>query len=236
MAASPKQSGCHWLFCTGQPKLWLPFRRGPDFGHSRKTGFFTIFQNWGRSRWGGCSIRRFLNMREFIYQQQQPHRAFLKIRMAVIIIVATVFFPGPEARLSTEILLRRTEWKQALWFQQSYKELILTGINLSLTIMKIKNCWICSRTYPVRGSGKDCVFHQWKSIPLMMRCWLLCDNQKIMPHLHLPLQSGCDATLQRMGRRYTTKALFRGKLRHCGKNSGGGIGTDLIVEFARRNR
>ncbi len=27
---------------------------------------------------------------------------------------------------------------------------------------------------------------------------------RLMPHLHLPLQSGCDATLRRMGRRYTT--------------------------------
>ncbi|NLE76286.1 MAG: tRNA (N(6)-L-threonylcarbamoyladenosine(37)-C(2))-methylthiotransferase MtaB [Chloroflexi bacterium] len=31
----------------------------------------------------------------------------------------------------------------------------------------------------------------------------LWSDPRLCPHLHLPLQSGCDATLQRMGRRYT---------------------------------
>ena len=36
----------------------------------------------------------------------------------------------------------------------------------------------------------------------------LWENQRLMPHLHLPLQSGCESTLKRMARK-TTPASFR---------------------------
>jgi len=38
--------------------------------------------------------------------------------------------------------------------------------------------------------------------------FLLWEDKRLMPHLHLPLQSGCDATLKRMARK-TTPASFR---------------------------
>ena len=40
------------------------------------------------------------------------------------------------------------------------------------------------------------------------RAYSLWDDPRLCPHLHLPLQSGCDRTLRRMGRRYTA-AEFR---------------------------
>ena len=54
---------------------------------------------------------------------------------------------------------------------------------------------------------------------------------KLCPHFHLSLQSGCDATLRRMNRHYTTKeyaesvALLRGVFEHPA------ITTDVIVGF-----
>lgn len=41
----------------------------------------------------------------------------------------------------------------------------------------------------------------WDLEPSLLRRW---ENPRLCRHLHLPLQSGGDATLQRMGRRYTT--------------------------------
>ena len=41
----------------------------------------------------------------------------------------------------------------------------------------------------------------WDLEPSLLRLW---ENPRLCRHLHLPLQSGCDATLQRMRRRYTT--------------------------------
>lgn len=54
---------------------------------------------------------------------------------------------------------------------------------------------------------------------------------KICPHFHLSLQSGCDATLQRMNRHYTTKEYKNGveSLRKYYDNPA--ITTDVIVGF-----
>lgn len=54
---------------------------------------------------------------------------------------------------------------------------------------------------------------------------------RLAPHLHLPLQSGCDATLARMKRDYDT-AEYAGVVRQCREAvSGIAITTDLITGF-----
>ena len=56
-------------------------------------------------------------------------------------------------------------------------------------------------------------------------------DRRLMPHFHIPLQSGCDATLKAMRRRYDTAQfaasvdLVRGMYPHAG------ITTDVIVGF-----
>ena len=56
-------------------------------------------------------------------------------------------------------------------------------------------------------------------------------DSRLQPHLHLPLQSGCDATLQRMARRITTGefarlvATARSAVQHLA------VSTDVIVGF-----
>ena len=59
----------------------------------------------------------------------------------------------------------------------------------------------------------------------------LAGLEKICPHFHLSLQSGCDATLKRMNRKYTTKEYLKGceLLRSAFKNPA--ITTDIIVGF-----
>ncbi len=59
----------------------------------------------------------------------------------------------------------------------------------------------------------------------------LAGSRRVAPHLHLPLQSGCNATLERMGRPYTTEGfadLLARVRRHL---PGVTVGTDLIVGF-----
>lgn len=61
--------------------------------------------------------------------------------------------------------------------------------------------------------------------------WELFSDRRLMPHLHLPLQSGCDAVLRRMSRRCKTsefqRLLKQARLRVPGLN----ITTDIIVGF-----
>ncbi len=62
----------------------------------------------------------------------------------------------------------------------------------------------------------------------------LAGMEKICPHFHLSLQSGCDATLKRMNRRYNTKEYLTGceLLRSAFKNPA--ITTDIIVGFPEK--
>lgn len=56
------------------------------------------------------------------------------------------------------------------------------------------------------------------------------NSKKLMPHFHISLQSGCDETLKRMGRRYSSKDYFEliTKLKQI-KNAT--ITTDVLVGF-----
>lgn len=59
----------------------------------------------------------------------------------------------------------------------------------------------------------------------------LAAHQAVVPHLHVPLQSGCDRTLAEMGRRYTT-AEFEDVLRRARAALPGlSLTTDVIVGF-----
>jgi threonylcarbamoyladenosine tRNA methylthiotransferase MtaB len=57
------------------------------------------------------------------------------------------------------------------------------------------------------------------------------NNEKILPHFHIPLQSGCDRILHLMRRRYT-RDLFSDRINTVRKNLPmAGIGADVIVGF-----
>ena len=59
----------------------------------------------------------------------------------------------------------------------------------------------------------------------------LFENPRLMPHLHLPLQSGCDSVLRRMARRCKT-AQFAGLVEHARKSvEHFNVTTDLIAGF-----
>ncbi len=59
--------------------------------------------------------------------------------------------------------------------------------------------------------------------------WLAGESRRFMPHFHIPLQSGSDAVLRLMGRRYTTE-LFRHKIEEIRRLIPDAfIGVDLIT-------
>jgi len=57
------------------------------------------------------------------------------------------------------------------------------------------------------------------------------ENSRLCRHLHLPLQSGCDATLQRMNRRYTTAQYRDLVCRARAAIPDLAVTTDVIVGF-----
>lgn len=68
----------------------------------------------------------------------------------------------------------------------------------------------------------------WDLSPQFFRLW---ENPRLCPHLHLPLQSGCDATLRRMAR-HTRQSAFRALVKAAREAIPDVcITTDLIVGF-----
>lgn len=118
-----------------------------------------------------------------------------------------------------------------------YQEIVLTGIHLSSYgvdfkdeaidfLSLIKKIHAIDRVKRLRfGSLEPRVITEEFTKEL-------AKLDKICPHFHLSLQSGCDETLKRMNRHYTSEEYYRGceLLRKYFKNPA--ITTDVIVGFA----
>ncbi|MFB0546485.1 MAG: MiaB/RimO family radical SAM methylthiotransferase, partial [Anaerolineae bacterium] len=93
--------------------------------------------------------------------------------------------------------------------EAGYKEVVLTGVHVGAYGRDGGNetgesLWslveaILSRTAVPRLRLSS--IEPWDLDPAFLPLW---EDARLCRHLHLPLQSGCDATLRRMARRYTT--------------------------------
>lgn len=119
--------------------------------------------------------------------------------------------------------------------ENDFKEIILTGINTTSYGNDIHGEWnllkiLCEvdkipGIERIRMGSLDPLYFSDDVIDKMSKIKKLC------PHFHLSLQSGCDSTLNRMNRHYTTKFYesisnkLRNKIPFCS------ITTDIIVGF-----
>jgi len=117
-----------------------------------------------------------------------------------------------------------------------YQEVVLTGVHLgaygcdsgrqgneSLWAL-VEAILMCTNVRRLRLSSIE----PWDLDPAWLRLW---EDSRLCRHLHLPLQSGCDATLQRMGRNYTASQFAA--LVEAAREAipGVAITTDVIVGF-----
>jgi threonylcarbamoyladenosine tRNA methylthiotransferase MtaB len=116
--------------------------------------------------------------------------------------------------------------------QQNINEIILTGVHLGgygsdlgLNLVDLIKAILEQTDVPRIRLGS---LEPWE---LNEEFYQLFDNPRIMPHLHLPLQSGSDAVLRRMARRCKTEefATIIARLRQG--NPLFNITTDIIVGF-----
>lgn len=137
-------------------------------------------------------------------------RAFIKVQdgcdNACTFCVTTVARGAGRSR-SAEDILNEIQYLH----QIGYQEAVLTGVHLgsyghdtgdSQGLKHLVERILAETDMPrVRLSSLE----PWDLAPGFFELW---HNPRLCPHLHLPLQSGCDATLRRM-RRNTTQAAFR---------------------------
>ena len=120
--------------------------------------------------------------------------------------------------------------------EKGYKEVVLTGIHLSSygRDMKEENISLINVIKEISKIDKIKRIRLGSLEPKIITKEFMEELKNIeafCPHFHLSLQSGCDETLARMNRRYTTEEYYKGCLliREYYKNAA--ITTDVIVGF-----
>ncbi|MEI6846909.1 MAG: tRNA (N(6)-L-threonylcarbamoyladenosine(37)-C(2))-methylthiotransferase MtaB [Chlorobiaceae bacterium] len=161
-------------------------------------------------------------------------RAFLKIQDGCDYGCSYCTIPlirGRSRSLSPEQIVERAR----ILASSGYREIVLTGVNIG--------------DYRYNSTGFCGLLHMLEEVDISRirissiepdiidseLISLVTQSKKIVPHFHIPLQSGSDSILKAMGRHYDT-ALYRSKVMQVFESiSDCTIGADVIVGYPGEN-
>lgn len=170
----------------------------------------------------------------FIDQTKEHTRAFIKVQDGCNQFCSYCIIPYARGRVRSrrfENVIAQVERLAA----NGFKEVVLTGIHLSSYGVDFEEATglleLIQAVNAVKGIERIRLGSLEPKIVTEHFASELSKLDKICPHFHLSLQSGCDATLKRMNRKYTTKEYERGceLLRKYFVHPA--ITTDVIVGF-----
>ena len=170
----------------------------------------------------------------FIDQTKEHTRAFIKVQDGCNQFCSYCIIPYARGRVRSrrfENVIAEVERLAA----NGFKEVVLTGIHLSSYGVDFEKATglleLIQAVNAVKGIERIRLGSLEPKIVTEHFVSELSKLDKICPHFHLSLQSGCDATLKRMNRKYTTKEYERGceLLRKYFVHPA--ITTDVIVGF-----
>lgn len=170
----------------------------------------------------------------FIDQTKEHTRAFIKVQDGCNQFCSYCIIPYGRGRVRSrrfENVIAEVERLAA----NGFKEVVLTGIHLSSYGVDFEEATglleLIQAVNAVKGIERIRLGSLEPKIVTEHFASELSKLDKICPHFHLSLQSGCDATLKRMNRKYTTKEYERGceLLRKYFVHPA--ITTDVIVGF-----
>lgn len=170
----------------------------------------------------------------FIDQTKEHTRAFIKVEDGCNQFCSYCIIPYARGRVRSrrfENVIAEVERLAA----NGFKEVVLTGIHLSSYGVDFEEATglleLIQAVNAVKGIERIRLGSLEPKIVTEHFASELSKLDKICPHFHLSLQSGCDATLKRMNRKYTTKEYERGceLLRKYFVHPA--ITTDVIVGF-----
>lgn len=170
----------------------------------------------------------------FIDQTKEHTRAFIKVQDGCNQFCSYCIIPYARGRVRSrrfENVIAEVERLAA----NGFKEVVLTGIHLSSYGVDFEEATglleLIQAVNAVKGIERIRLGSLEPKIVTEHFASELSKLNKICPHFHLSLQSGCDATLKRMNRKYTTKEYERGceLLRKYFVHPA--ITTDVIVGF-----
>lgn len=176
----------------------------------------------------------------YLDQPSEHTRAFIKVQDGCNQFCSYCIIPYARGRVRSRNLESVLEEVNRL-AKNGYQEVVLTGIHLSSYHSMQKNTdgietevtllTLIQEIHKVEGIKRIRLGSLEPKVVTEEFASELSKLQKICPHFHLSLQSGCDATLQRMNRKYTAEEYENGCniLRKYFEHPA--ITTDVIVGF-----
>ncbi len=161
-------------------------------------------------------------------------RAMLKVEDGCVNFCSYCIIPYARGPVRSLALDKAVVEAKAL-ADKGYKEIVLTGIEISSWGQDLKTGQsLADLVEAVCAAAPGCRIRLGSLEPRTVTevfCRRVSSLHNLCPHFHLSLQSGCDATLKRMNRKYDTARYYESVtlLRKYYVNPG--ITTDLIVGF-----
>lgn len=185
-----------------------------------------------------CTVDDIMKVREFeeieISQTNGKTRAFIKIQDGCDRYCTYCMIPYARGRIRSRKLDSIIKEVEKL-AENGYKEVVLTGIHVASYGRDFKNGQTLLDVIKAVAKIEKIERIRLSSVePILFTDEFvdtICDIKKLVPHYHLSLQSGCDATLKRMNRRYTAEEykhivdVLRDRIPNVA------ITTDIIVGF-----
>ena len=143
----------------------------------------------------------------FVTQTAEHTRAYVKVQDGCNQFCSYCIIPYARGRVRSR---RREEVCEEIrkLAQAGYQEVVLTGIHLSSYGLDMEGenlLSLIASVHEIEGIRRIRLGSLEPRIITEEFAKALAGMEKICPHFHLSLQSGCDATLKRMNRRYTAK-------------------------------
>ena len=208
-------------------------------GNNRKADLVPLLEAWFAGKEIRESITDLAGSNEYeklhINKQAEHTRAFIKVQDGCNQFCSYCIIPYTRGRVRS----RRpedVEEEVKILAEEGYKEIVLTGIHLTSYGIDFKDegidfLTLIKRLHEIDGIERIRFGSLEPRVITEEFASELSRLPKICPHFHLSLQSGCDETLKRMNRHYTTEDYAHRCeiLRKYFENPA--ITTDVIVGF-----
>ena len=205
-------------------------------GNNKKNELVVLLEDYFQKR--ECTGVIDINAPEQEYEElslsttAEHTRAFIKVQDGCNQFCSYCIIPYARGRVRSRQLNQVLSEIAAL-AKKGYKEVVLTGIHLSSygTDTGDSLLHLIEEVHGIPGIERIRLGSLEPKIVTEAFAKRLSELDKVCPHFHLSLQSGCDATLQRMNRKYTCAEYEEGcrLLRQYFDNPA--ITTDVIVGF-----
>ena len=160
------------------------------------------------------------------------HRAFIKIqdgcRYRCTFCIVTVARGDEKSRSEAEIIHEINQL-----YQQGIQEVVLTGVHVGGYGSDLENSSLYSLVARILRET-DIPRIRFASVEpwdLPADFFALFENPRLMPHMHLPIQSGADSVLRRMARRCKTKEFAELVVQARNAVPEFNVTTDIITGF-----